>query len=160
MKGVFIAIGSNIGDGVENCKEAIERLKGFTEVKSISPLYKTRAWGVESQADFINGVVEVETELSPTELLVELKATEKDMGRTESAHWGPRLIDMDIIFYGDDIIDTDELTVPHRYMHERAFVLAPLADIALEVIHPRCGKTVRELLNELNGMEGIEICQG
>ncbi|MCK4846554.1 MAG: 2-amino-4-hydroxy-6-hydroxymethyldihydropteridine diphosphokinase [Deltaproteobacteria bacterium] len=159
MKRVFIAVGSNIGDGLKNCRQAVDRVRRLTKVSAVSSYYKTKPWGgdsIEAQADFINGVIEIETELTAEELLKALKAIEVDMGRVKAAHWGPRVIDLDIIFYGNEIIDEDDLKVPHPYMHERGFVLVPLMDIAPEMIHPKNGKSVRELLDKLVSLEGTQ----
>jgi len=145
---VFISIGSNIGDRVENCLRA-ERLlasSGKAEVIRRSRLYETEPWGVKGQPAFINSVVEVATGLAPGELLAFLKSIEAGIGRTPSPRWGERVIDLDILFYGGVVVSEDGLSVPHPRLHERAFVLAPLADIAPDFIHPVLNKSVKEML--------------
>ncbi|MBF0464569.1 MAG: 2-amino-4-hydroxy-6-hydroxymethyldihydropteridine diphosphokinase [Nitrospirae bacterium] len=146
----FISIGSNIGDRKANCTRAVQLLNSNDiVVKAVSGMYETKPWGVTSQPDFINMCVEIETTLQPTELLAVLKEIEKIMGRKESARWGPRVIDLDIVFYGQEIINTQNLQIPHPHMHERDFVLIPLSELAPRMLHPVLNKTVEELLRQL-----------
>jgi len=148
---VYIGIGSNIGNRQENCREAVRMLagNGLTVVRQ-SSLVETEPWGVADQSRFINMAVEVETDAAPEQLLVILKKIEKDMGRTNAVRWGPRVIDLDILFYDDLILDTDGLIIPHPLLHERNFVLIPLAEIAPNKIHPRLNRTVHELYSVLS----------
>lgn len=150
MHRVFLSIGSNIGYKEKNCFQAVEKLKqsGITITK-ISPVYTTKPWGFKDQPDFANIALEAFTELSPVELLRLLKKIEKEMGRKVSVKYGPRIIDIDIIFYDDLIYESEELTIPHPLMHERYFVLKPLNDIAPDFVHPVLNLTVKELLDKL-----------
>lgn len=149
MAVVYIGIGSNLDDRKGNCLAALRRLesKGIA-IKKKSGLYETKPWGVEDQPDFINMAAEAETVLLPEELLRVFKETEREMGRESGERWGPRLIDLDILFYDDKIIRSDELVVPHPLLHERAFVLEPLSEIAPELVHPVLKKTIKELLKK------------
>ncbi|MBI5101331.1 MAG: 2-amino-4-hydroxy-6-hydroxymethyldihydropteridine diphosphokinase [Nitrospirae bacterium] len=150
MPVVFIGIGSNIGDRARNCADALKALdrSGVRIIKS-SSLLETKPWGVSDQPDFINMVAEAETDLSPSDLLGVLQGIELVMGRTRDLKWGPRTIDLDIIFYDDQVIDTEKLTVPHPLMHERDFVLVPLCEIAPQKVHPILKKSAAELLREM-----------
>ncbi len=146
---VFISIGSNLGDSLLNCKMAARLLQERVRVKSSSSFYDTLPWGVTDQPKFVNLAIEIETELKPLELLTFLKSIESRMGRLESEEdprWGPRVIDLDIIFYGDQILDCVELTIPHPLMSDRAFVLVPLSEIIPGFVHPVLKKSVAELL--------------
>jgi 2-amino-4-hydroxy-6-hydroxymethyldihydropteridine diphosphokinase len=151
MSIVYLGVGSNIGNRQENCREAVRMLaeNGLTVVRH-SSLVETEPWGVADQSRFINMAVEVETDAAPEQLLVILKKIEKNMGRTNAIRWGPRVIDLDILFYDDLILDTDGLIIPHPLLHERDFVLIPLAEIAPKKIHPRLNKTVHELYSEVS----------
>lgn len=151
MATVYIGIGSNLGDRKGNCLKAVTLLSecGLI-VRKQSSFYETEPWGLRDQPEFINMAVEAETGLEPLKLLELLKNTEKQMGRNESVRWGPRVIDLDILFYDDLVIDTPELKMPHPFMNERDFVLRPLAEIAPEKKHPELKKTVRELFFGLN----------
>jgi 2-amino-4-hydroxy-6-hydroxymethyldihydropteridine diphosphokinase len=124
-----IAIGSNIGDPKGNVKEAIENLSAFGRIVAKSSFYATKPWGVTDQADFCNAAVQIDTNLSARDLLSALKGIETLMGRTATYRWGPRLIDLDLLTYGDAKIDEPDLIVPHPRMNERSFVLVPLAQI-------------------------------
>lgn len=126
-----VGIGSNVGDPIENVRDAIERVAALGKLVAQSSLYQTKPWGVRDQADFINAAAIVEVECSPRQLLESLLAIEKDMGRErkQGERWGPRVIDLDILTFGDLQIDEPGLTIPHKFMFERAFVLAPLAEI-------------------------------
>jgi 2-amino-4-hydroxy-6-hydroxymethyldihydropteridine diphosphokinase len=148
---VYIGIGSNVGNRETNCRMAIERLneKGI-EVKKTSSMYETEPWGFKDQPKFINMVIEAETRLEPERLLIVLKDIEKEMGRKETVKWGPRIIDLDILFYNDKIINQDELQIPHPYLHKRDFVLVPLSEIAPNKTHPILKKTIKELMEELH----------
>lgn len=129
MVRAYIGIGSNVGESATHVRRAIERLRHVGNVLAASSLYQTRPWGLTDQPDFINAVVAVQTGLEPHALLAQLKRIEADMGRTESVRWGPRVIDLDLLTYGDARIESGALTVPHPQLRERAFVLVPLAEI-------------------------------
>ncbi len=147
---MHIGIGSNLGDRQDNCLKALEMLKSQgLIIKKISSFYETKPWGVKEQPIFINLAIEVETAFSPDELLCTLKNIENTMGRKQTIRWGPRVIDLDILFYGDEIIDTEELQIPHRHLHERDFVLIPLNEISPDKVHPILKKTVKEIKEEL-----------
>lgn len=149
-KRVFIAIGSNLGDREENIIDAINLLiANGVDVKNISSIIETKPYGNVKQPDFLNCVVDAYTALPPRMLLETLKAIEKQLGRTRTIHWGPRTIDLDIIFYDELVIDTPDLKIPHPDMQNRLFVLEPLNQLAPNFVHPVLNKTVRELLSEL-----------
>jgi 2-amino-4-hydroxy-6-hydroxymethyldihydropteridine diphosphokinase len=141
---VYLSLGSNVGDREENLRVAIADVR----VTRVSSFYETEPVDYLEQAWFVNCVVEGETEVSALELLRALRGIELRMGSEKLVAKGPRLIDMDILLYGQDTIDTHELQVPHPRMHLRRFVLAPLAEIAPEVTHPSLKKTVKRLLEE------------
>ena len=147
---IYIGIGSNLGDKEGNCKTAIERLsKNGIAVKKISSPYRTKPWGVEDQPDFVNMAVKAETNVNPSELLTILKTIEKEMGRQDGVRWGPRLIDLDLLFYDDLVISCDELAIPHPLLHEREFVLLPMTEIAAEFVHPVLKATIKQLAGNL-----------
>ena len=124
-----IGIGSNVGDAAANVRLAFDRLGEVGVVRVRSSLYRTKAWGVTDQPDFWNGAALVETVLAPYDLLRALQAVERDMGRVTTYRWGPRVIDLDILAYDDLTLSDTDLTIPHPHLHERAFALAPLAEI-------------------------------
>ena len=146
---VYIAFGSNKGSPHENIKKALDLLKEFCEIKKLSPLYLTKPEGYLEQPDFINGALEATTSLAPQELLSALKNIEKTLGRKPSFRNAPREIDLDILFYAQEILHSDNLDIPHKSLSSREFVLAPLSDIAPDFTHPQNGKTIKELLQEL-----------
>ena len=147
---ISIGIGSNLGDKEGNCKTAIERLsKNGIAVKKISSPYRTKPWGVEDQPDFVNMAVKAETNINPSELLPILKTIEKEMGRQDGVRWGPRLIDLDLLFYDDLVFSCDELAIPHPLLHEREFVLLPMTEIAAEFVHPVLKATIKQLAGNL-----------
>jgi 2-amino-4-hydroxy-6-hydroxymethyldihydropteridine diphosphokinase len=150
MAMVYLGIGSNLGDKQGNCLDALERLstKGIS-ISKRSAIYETQPWGVDDQPDFVNMAVEAETGMSPEELLVTLKEIECEMGRKAGTRWGPRLIDLDVLFYDDRIVQSKDLVIPHPLLHKRDFVLLPLAEISPECVHPVLKKTIRELAQEL-----------
>jgi 2-amino-4-hydroxy-6-hydroxymethyldihydropteridine diphosphokinase len=154
MSIVYIGIGSNLGNREHNCRRAIELLgQRGVRVRKRSSLYETEPWGVKDQPRFLNMVIEIETELNPQELLEVLKNAETEVGRQKTFTWGPRIIDLDILFYNDLIVNEDNLKIPHPFMHERDFVLRPLVEIAPELRHPLLKMSVRELFNRLDGRE-------
>jgi 2-amino-4-hydroxy-6-hydroxymethyldihydropteridine diphosphokinase len=152
---VYLALGTNLGDRRANLRAAVEGLGPDVRVLAESKIYETKAWGVEEQPSFLNMAVKAETELGPTELLAHIKGLETKLGRTATFRWGPRVIDIDILLYDDLVLDTPELMIPHPGLHQRAFVLVPLEEIAADVLHPAIGQTVHALL-EAVGRSGVE----
>jgi len=151
MATAYIGIGSNIGDPLKNCTRAAEAVAAIPGILggSCSEWFLTRPVGVEGQDWYINGALEVKTEISPRRLLDRLLQIEEKMGRVRIERWGPRVIDLDLLLFGDEIIQEQGLLVPHPLMHLRRFVLVPLAALAPGFRHPVLGKNMAELLHEL-----------
>jgi 2-amino-4-hydroxy-6-hydroxymethyldihydropteridine diphosphokinase len=157
----YIGIGSNLGDKTDQCEKAISEILKVDRHKLLakSSFFKTQPMGYTSQDCFVNGVIKIETNLEPIDLLRTLKTIESNLGRLKTFRWGPRLIDLDILFFDEREIQTEELQVPHPLIHERQFVLIPLVEIDPGLIHPVLGKTVQELLENLKQDQGVEKLQ-
>lgn len=151
MPKVYLGVGSNQGDRLENCREALRRLKEVGEIHllRISSAYETEPVGKGLKGWFINAIAEVETELDPISLLRQLKKIEEGMGRNAGPCGSDRPIDLDLLLYGDSLWESENLTIPHSHLHSRRFVLEPLSELAPQQIHPRLGKTVEALLMNL-----------
>lgn len=147
----FVGIGSNLGDPLSNCLEAVRKISSLERVtlSKESSFYRTEPFGFKDQDWFVNGVIEIKTAYTPRTLLETLKAIEYEMGRREGERWGPRVIDLDILFYGQEVIDEEGLVIPHRELHKRRFVIVPLNEIAPYVIHPAFGVSIRGLMDRL-----------
>jgi 2-amino-4-hydroxy-6-hydroxymethyldihydropteridine diphosphokinase len=150
-----IALGSNL-DPERNLAEGLRWLARRMRVTATSRVYRTPPWGVPDQPDFLNAAVLAETDLLPLALLDQLQAIEAWQGRVRGERWGPRTLDLDLLLYGDVVLDTPRLTLPHPRLHERRFALLPLCDLIPEARHPVLGKTLRELLEALPP-ERIEV---
>ncbi|MCW6109056.1 2-amino-4-hydroxy-6-hydroxymethyldihydropteridine diphosphokinase [Clostridium sporogenes] len=150
MHTAYVAFGSNIGEKENYIKRALEKIEE-REIKiiKVSPIYETEPYGVLDQDSFLNGVVKIETNLTTEDLIGELLNIEKQLDRVRERRWGPRTIDLDIIFYDDLIINEKDLVIPHKDMENREFVLKPLCDIDENFIHPVLKKSVRELYDRL-----------
>lgn len=157
MATVYIGLGSNVGDRVEYLRRAIDLLgkHPLIQVHKISAFYETEPLEYPDQEWFINAAVEISTEMAPMALLDALNGIEKQLQRERTMRWGPRTIDLDVLLYGDELIAEPRLQVPHIRMHDRAFVLVPLHDIAPEVLHPILGTSIRELLEGLPRMTEV-----
>jgi 2-amino-4-hydroxy-6-hydroxymethyldihydropteridine diphosphokinase len=150
MPTVYIALGTNLGKRMENLAKAENALKQIAIVISKSSVYETPPWGYFEQPAFLNQVLEIETSLEPEDLLYELKKIEEKLGRKESFRYGPRLIDLDILFYDNIVYNSDKLSIPHPQIVNRAFILTPLADLAPEMVHPVEKRTISELLVDVD----------
>lgn len=157
MFNVFIGIGSNLGNRTENCLTALESISNFSIIEAASSFYETEPVGNEDQPKFINVVIKVKTLLSHLELLNSLKTTEKQMGRKRSEKWGPRIVDLDILFYENLVLQSQELTIPHKHLHRRGFVLEPLCEIEPWFEHPVLKQTVSTLLKNLNDKREVKM---
>jgi len=152
---VYLSIGTNIEKRPANLKQAISLLPPQMTVKAKSKVYETPPWGYTEQDNFLNQVVKVTTYLEPENLLKHIKRMEVAMGRKSTFRYGPRLIDIDILFYDEEILETPALIIPHPNLHERGFVLLPMMDIAPDLIHPVMKKKIRELIGSCD-MGGIK----
>lgn len=154
MRKIFLGLGSNLGNKKANLDRAITTINRHYDIKVVatSSIIETEPWGMTEQLEFLNMAIEIETELNPKSLLNEIMRIEDDLGRVRDIKWGPRIIDIDILFYDTLILNVDELNIPHPYLSERDFVLKPLNEIASDFVHPVSGMTVKELL-KINEME-------
>lgn len=155
---VFLGIGTNLGDRERNLQEVRAVLSQKLVILEESSIYQTDPWGYLDQPAFLNQVIEAQTDLSSLNLLGFLKDTEKLLGRQANFRYGPRLIDLDILFYGNRIIQTPRLQVPHPRLTQRAFVLVPLSEIAPEFVHPQSKQTITQLLAALPDLGGVRKC--
>jgi len=153
----YIGIGSNQGDKYKNCVRAIEMICACEQNRLLiqSSFYLTEPWGYQEQDTFINSVIKIHTTFSPHQLITFLHGVEEKLGREHREKWGPRTIDLDILFYNDHTIESPELTIPHPLLHLRGFVLLPLREIDPQLIHPVCNQTIAQLCESLHDTTGI-----
>jgi 2-amino-4-hydroxy-6-hydroxymethyldihydropteridine diphosphokinase len=153
----YIGLGANLGDRAATLREAARRLGELGTITAVSSFYETEPVGFREQPSFLNAVIALETDQPPAALFDALLAIERDLGRVRSFRNAPRTLDLDILLQDDLVMDTPELTLPHPRMHERAFVLAPLAEIAPDVRHPVFGSSAAELLAALPDQSGVAV---
>ncbi len=149
MNRVFLGLGSNIGNKKENLLTAIDILQNGGSIEKESSIYDTKPVGYADQDNFLNMVVEFNTEMNANDLLIFLQGIEERLGKKIEFKNGPRTIDIDILFFNNELIEEEVLTIPHKDIEERAFVLIPLNEIAPELIHPKLNKTINELTNNM-----------
>ena len=142
---VYLSLGTNVGDKITNLKNAVLEISKLGTIEAISSKYESAAWDGSVQEVYYNQVVALSTSLNPNQLLKDIKTIEKRLGRKETYRWGPRVIDIDILFYNGEIIDEPGLTIPHPLLHQRNFVLIPMMEIASEWMHPKLHKNIEEL---------------
>lgn len=155
----YIGIGSNLEEPLRQCRLALKKIAAINDTRLLrtSAFYRTEPVGFIAQDYFINAVAEIRTGLSPRMLLEAIKAIEEGMGRRDSVRWGPRIIDLDILMYGQDVVHDDDLVIPHPELHKRRFVLAPLCEIASFAIHPAFGISMAGLLSRLEQDNGDAV---
>jgi len=150
MVDVFLLLGTNLGDRQLHLQQAIEHIQDeIAPVTVASAVYETQSWGKTDEPDYLNQVIQLETSLPARQLLQKILVIELQMGRTREVKWGSRIIDIDILFYGDKVIDEPGLVVPHPQLHNRRFTLEPLAELAPEMLHPLLNKNILTLKTEL-----------
>ena len=152
---VYLGLGSNLGNRQDNLDKALDFLSQRLQIAKVSSVYDTEPIGDIEQPHFLNLVCQAQTKLAPTELLALIKGIESKLGRTPGKPNASRPIDIDILLYDDQVIDTPELVIPHPRLTERAFALIPLAEIVPDLVHPVSGKTIKELLPSVSGAQGV-----
>ena len=161
MSGIYLLLGTNLGDRTANLARVRELLVGNrVPIVKESLIYETAAWGIEDQPAFLNQVLEIETSKTPAKLLELTKAIEEDMGRVRKEKWGERLIDIDILYYGDTVIDKKNLQIPHPEIQNRRFTLKPMVAIAADFIHPVLKKNQQALLHECKDNLEVSVFEG
>ncbi len=157
----FIGVGSNLNNPAERCLEAVSNLSSVSSIKVLrrSSLYRTEPVGFAEQDWFVNAVAEIRTALAPHELLKALHEVEDGMGRVRGPKWGPRVIDLDILLYGQEVIQGEGLVIPHPLLHKRRFVLEPLCELASYSIHPAFGVSIRGLMDRLDDESRVYLNQ-
>jgi 2-amino-4-hydroxy-6-hydroxymethyldihydropteridine diphosphokinase len=160
MADAYLGLGSNMGDKRAYLRQALDRLSLVCAVKKVSSLYVTEPVGNKEQNWFLNAAAHIDCEQPPTDLLSLLLAIEHDLGRVRSAKNAPRTIDIDLLFYDDLVLDSEDLAVPHPRLHERRFVLAPLAEIAPDLMHPVLGRSIQQLADTHESDERVERLAG
>ncbi len=149
MKGIYLLLGSNLGDSHKMLSSAQEHIKSeIGSIVSTSSIYTTKAWGIESQPDFLNQVIEIESSFSPSEVLRQINMIEEKLGRVRRIKWHSRIIDIDILYFGDFKFNSENLVIPHAEIENRNFVLIPMNEIAPNFIHPVFKCTQKELLEK------------
>ena len=157
MATAYIAMGANLGDRGETLRQAAHRLTALGRIAAVSSLYETEPIGYVAQPSFLNAVVAMETTLAPADILAALLDIERDLGRTRTFPNAPRTLDLDLLLVDDTVLTGDELTLPHPRLHERSFVLTPLAEIAPEMMHPILRRSISDLLFTLPDRSGLRL---
>jgi len=156
----YLGLGANLGDRRSNLDLAVQGLGSGVELTVLrtSSVYQTAPWGLLDQPEFLNMVAEISTVMSPQDLLKHVKSLEQDLGRVPGVRLGPRLIDVDILLYGDQVVEQPDLHIPHASLHLRAFALVPLAELAPQAVHPVLGATIAGLAGQVDGLDGVTRC--
>lgn len=159
MKNVFLGLGSNVGDREAYLNQAVSAIGNQKDIRigCVSSIYETEPWGKRDQNFFLNQVIAIETELDPQNLIVTCQRIEKDLGGNRGGRWGPRRIDIDLLLFGDQIIDEENLQVPHPRLSERLFVLVPLNEVASVMMIPGSGQTVRKALERCSDQGSVRL---
>ena len=157
---VYLGLGTNLGERQENLRKALRMLQDGNGLRLLrcSQVYETEPWGGIEQPSFLNCVAEGATTLDPEALLTLCKGVEERVGRVPGVRWGPRLIDVDILLYGREVVDLPHLEIPHPRLHLRAFALVPLAELCPEAVHPVLKRSIAELCDDVAGRAGVVRC--
>ena len=157
MNSAVLSLGTNMGNRLSNLSEALRLLEEIPcRILKLSSVYETAPWGNTEQSSFYNQVLEIETSADAEKLIAEILRIEKVMGRTRAKKWEPRLIDIDILFFNEEIIERENLHIPHRYLHERRFILEPLNEILPGLHHPVLKQSIQQLLKELKDVSKVQ----